>query len=432
MKIKKFRFSIFIKLTILFIFFTFASILVISFSSRFNNEMRPKRLVPPFIKQMNEYIIKDVGFPPDTMKAKKFADELNTNIRYKFNDFEWTTSELVPNIEELSNSKEFQHHFPSHESFMMRFKDKEVFIKKVENGVIILLPPTPKDFFNPEKIILLFISLFIIILVPLYFLLRWLFNPLKKITSTIKQIGDGNYDVKIPIKRNDELGELSSSINNMSESIKNSHYAKEQLLIDVSHELRTPITRIKLALELDSSKEQINEDLNEIQQKINSILENYRAESKHLKLDFIKTDFIQFVDSTINEYLNKSRLKFTYPENLKNNLYVNLDINKFRTVLRNLFDNALKYSSNQIDIFLNVETDFIELHIKDTGIGISEKDLKYIFEPFYRSDSSRSKKTGGFGLGLAIAKKILDAHKCEIFVKSELNKGTEVIVKILK
>jgi len=86
----------------------------------------------------------------------------------------------------------------------------------------------------------------------LYFLLRWLFSPLKDLTKAVKQIGEGNYAIDLPIRRRDEFGELARSLSQMSFNIENSIKSKEQLLIDVSHELRTPLTRIKFGLELNA------------------------------------------------------------------------------------------------------------------------------------------------------------------------------------
>src|SRR4030095_7187456 len=148
-------------------------------------------------------------------------------------------------------------------------------------------------------LLVLFISVIIILL---YFLLRKLFRPLKDLSLAVQQIGDGQYNVKVPVTRKDELGELAESINEMSSKIDSSIKSKEQLLIDVSHELRSPLTRIKLGLEVGSPKEKIEEDVNEMERMVTGLLENYRADASFANLKIEKTDVTDLLMDTISEY----------------------------------------------------------------------------------------------------------------------------------
>jgi signal transduction histidine kinase len=270
----------------------------------------------------------------------------------------------------------------------------------------------------------LFIS---VILVLLYFLLRKLLRPLKDLSLAVQRIGDGDYNVKIPVQRKDELGELAESINEMSSKIDSSIKAKEQLLIDVSHELRSPLTRIKLGLEVGSPKEKIEEDVNEMQHMVQGLLENYRADSTLAAIKFEKVNAAELLEETVDEYEDAPRIELTKS---KDEIYVNADFEKLQIVFRNLIDNALKYSTDNVKIDIKEQSGEVLIWFKDNGIGIAAEDLKYIFEPFYRADPSRSRKTGGFGLGLSICKKIIDAHKGEIVIKSHVNQGTEVLLKL--
>jgi len=264
----------------------------------------------------------------------------------------------------------------------------------------------------------------------LYFLLRWLFSPLRKLTYAVEQIGEGKYDTDVKVKRGDEMGELADSISEMASKIKDSIKSKEQLLLDVSHELRSPLTRIKLGIEVDSSKEKINEDVIEMERMISGFLENYRVESDYDTLKFERTDMVELIEDVISEYVANERLQFKKPD--REQVFVHIDCEKIRMVLRNIIENALKYSSDKINISLSEMNDSAVVNIRDKGIGISEDDLKYIFEPFYRADRSRSRKTGGFGLGLSITKKIMDNHHGSILINSKLNAGTEVILTFKK
>ncbi|HAX49287.1 MAG TPA: hypothetical protein DCX92_09925, partial [Bacteroidetes bacterium] len=139
-------------------------------------------------------------------------------------------------------------------------------------GVFVIKPFNPQ-LFNPERAILMLILFISVVIVILYFLLRNLFSPLKDLSAAVVSIGEGNYDVKLPKGRKDELGELADSIGVMSDKINSSIKSKEQLLIDVSHELRSPLTRIKLGLEVGSSKEKLEEDVIEMEKMITDLLE---------------------------------------------------------------------------------------------------------------------------------------------------------------
>ena len=253
---------------------------------------------------------------------------------------------------------------------------------------------------------------------------------MKALSAAVNQIGQGNYDVNIPVKRKDELGELAKSIGEMAVKIKQNLKAKEQLLIDVSHELRTPLTRMKLGLEVGSSKEKIDEDINEMERMITELIENYRAETPYEKLNLENADMIKLLNEVINSLSFKEKIKLH--TNKDTSIVLKVDVRKIKTAFRNLIDNAIKYSSDLVDIRVSEEPKFVAVKVKDKGIGIAEEDLKYIFEPFYRADPSRSRKTGGFGLGLAICKRIIDAHGGTISIDSKVNEGTEIVVNLKK
>jgi len=378
---------------------------------------------------MMEYLVHDIGFPPDTIRGKSLAAELNVNIRFQSHSFNWTTSDYVPMLEELSASQEFKDKFPYRENFRMEFNDKPLHIYKSPRGVYIIAPPTPQDFFNPERAVVIILLLVSFIFITLYLLLRWLFNPLKHLSAAVNQIATGNYEVDIPVTRRDEFGKLAESIRQMAVKIKQNIRAKDQLLLDVSHELRTPLTRIKLALELGSPREKINEDILQMERMIGDLIEGYRAEGLPGKLKLEESDLQQVIREVIQSLHEQSRVKLHVKADMAK---VRIDREKMRTVFRNLLDNALKYSSGIVDVLLTDSPSSVVVTLRDSGVGISDEDLKFIFEPFYRADPSRSRKTGGFGLGLAICKNIIEAHGGTIEIKSRLNEGTEVRVTLLR
>jgi len=420
-RFKIFR-SIFPKLILIVIIFgAFINIAIWAFF-RFSTEGHP-HLVPRYIKMMDDYVVQDLGYPPDTLKARQISNELGINIRFQSHDFNFTTSTNVPMLDDLAKLDEFKDKFPYSENFVIEYDRVHCTVFKSPKGVFILIPPTPQDFFNPERALFILIILVSVIFIPLYIILRLLFNPLKTLSSAVHQIGKGNYDVDVPIKRMDELGELGDSIKTMAGNIKHSMKSKEQLLIDVSHELRSPLTRLKLGLEVDAPRERLEEDVREMESMITGLLDSYRADSSYDQLNIETVNLKELLNDVKEEYDIEQRVFFNFDES--KDCTIKADPAKITIVLRNLIDNALKYSSDNVNLKLSCENNLCTISVTDKGIGIPEKDQQFIFEPFYRSDPSRSRRTGGFGLGLSIAKKIMDAHKGIISVKSKVNEGTE-------
>lgn len=421
--------SIFTKMILIVIIF--GVLINISIWSFFHFGSEPRgKFIPPLLLKMNEYLVNDIGFPPDTAKAERLSEYLGLTIRFQSKNLNWTSTPSVPTFEELSTAEGFNENSAVRKSFMMEYKERRYYIYNTSMGTYIISALTAQDFFNAERAIIILVLLVSFILLPLYFLLRWLYSPLKDLSDAVEQIADGNYDVNLKVKRKDELGELAQSINQMSARIKDSIKAKEHLLLDVSHELRSPLTRLKLGLEVGSPKEKINEDIISMEQMITGLLENYRSESIYDNLKYELIDIVKLVKDAIKEYDCDSRLTFNYP--VKKGVFLNIDPMRISVVFRNVMENALKYSNKKVEISIHENNSDVQVLFKDKGIGIPEKDLKYIFEPFYRSDPSRSRRTGGFGLGLSICKKIMEAHKGSIEVQSKINEGTTVILTFKK
>ena len=422
------RSSIFFKLIIIVLFFGVLLNISVILVFRIGFDVKPRRYFDAFIKKMEQYIVNDIGIPPDTVKAKAICNDLGIRMRFESPSFVWSSDDKVPSLNELaSGSAHFNDRLMLGRPFPYRYKDKNYTISPKPEGIFIFEPISIDSVFSQERAIISILILISIIIVLLYFILRYVFRPMKDLSAAVKQIGDGKYDIDLPVKRKDELGELASSINDMSKKIGYSIKAKEQLLIDVSHELRTPLTRIKLGLEVNSPKEKINEDIKEMESMISGLLESYRTGNYLGELRIEKTSITDLLQNTIDGFMDAHRINF---KSWNGEFYADIDPEKIETVFRNVLDNALKYSNDMIDVNIEKQPGSISVTFIDKGQGISEDDLKYIFEPFYRADPSRSRKTGGFGLGLSICKKIMEAHEGEIIINSSPGAGTTVIVKI--
>ncbi len=417
---KRFRipkFSIFMKLILIVLLFgaviDVAVLVVIRIST--SHEPGPMR-------RAERILINEIGTPPDTVKAKQYCKEMGWRIRYLSPAFKWASSDSVPTLDELNKSDEFLEKLHNDDRFIFFYNSKPHLIYKTPNELYIIQLLAPRDDFDEQQAIISLVVLLSIIIITFYYIVRKLFTPLKQLSTAVQQVGEGNYYLKIPVQRNDELGELAQSISSMASKIGDSIKAKEQLLLDVSHELRTPLTRIKLGLEVDSSKEKINEDVNEMERMISGLLDSYRTENSVGNLKLAKTDITEVLEDIIEEYESGDRLKFLTPNKRET---IIADEEKIQAVFRNIIENALKYSEGNIEIKIESDDKTVTVSIRDRGVGIAEKDLPYIFEPFYRADHSRTRTTGGFGLGLSICKKIMDAHKAAIVVNSKPGEGSE-------
>ncbi|KXK55452.1 MAG: histidine kinase [Chlorobi bacterium OLB5] len=430
MKFRSPNLSIFLKLILIVFVFGILLNIVVLFIFQVNQDKKPRKFLRDFSRRMERSIIHEIGIPPDRDKAKQICSDLEIEMRFESSvspDNNWASNEDVPHLGDILMNPENKLRFEEDQSIIVGFKGRPYSVIRFPQGVFIIKPFEPQVFFKPERAIIMLILFISIVIILLYFLLRRLFSPLKDLSGAVESIGAGNYNISLPKGRKDELGELADSITDMAGKINSSVKAKEQLLIDVSHELRSPLTRIKLGLEVGSSKEKIEEDVIEMERMITGLLENYRNDSGFASIKPVKAELSQLLEETVMEYAEQDRLNFIKPAK---DIFASVDMDKMQVVFRNLIDNALKYSAGKIDISVTEQKGEAVISVKDSGVGISEEDLKNIFEPFYRADRSRSRLTGGFGLGLSICKKIVDAHKGVLSILSSPGKGTEAIIKL--
>lgn len=265
------------------------------------------------------------------------------------------------------------------------------------------------------------------------FIIRKILKPLKQLNEAVKKVGEGDLDLNLTRKSNDELGELTTAFNHMTADLKKMIQAREQLLLDVSHELRSPITRAKIALEMmpeSPEKKSVWDDLKEMEIMITEILESERLKSAITKLNLAPVNVAALLGRIVDNYKRESTTIILLP--VSKDIIIQMDEALMTIVFRNLIDNALKYSSptNQpveISVIRNIES--VTIQIEDFGKGIPEEKLPFVFDPFYRVDESRSRKTGGYGLGLHLCKRIMDLHGAEIGLRNKSdNKGLKAVL----
>jgi signal transduction histidine kinase len=266
------------------------------------------------------------------------------------------------------------------------------------------------------------------------FISRSITKPIKELHNAAKEIEKGNFDVRVEIKTNDEIAKLGHAINmsaialgKMKEERTQLDKAKSEFLSITSHELKTPITPLVVQLQMmkqqyfgkltPKQKESLDivlRNTERLSKMIEDFLEISRIEAARLKFNFKRADLRETIEETISLMAgsaNEKNIKLL--SNLETLPIFEFDPDRISQVLRNLIYNAIKFSNNssEIEICAISKKNHILLSIRDHGIGISPQDQIRIFEPFYQSEASLTRKYEGTGLGLAICRGIVESQK---------------------
>jgi len=278
---------------------------------------------------------------------------------------------------------------------------------------------------------------------------RSIVGPLRKLSRTASALGAGDLTVRSALDRSDEIGDVSRSFDAMAERVEHLVLAERELLANVSHELRTPLARIRVAMDIAGegdgetqrqSMSEIGVDLAELEALIDDILTSARLE---LARGRFSAQLLELHDEEVAAdvlcHRTESRFRARHPSRslvvsaAAEAGAVRVDPVLFRRVLDNLLENAHKYSRDErstITLRASADGDDVVFEVEDRGIGIAEADMPRVFLPFFRSDRSRARGTGGVGLGLTLAKRIVEAHAGTITVSSEIDVGTTVRVRL--
>ena len=378
-----------------------------------------------------DYLLKDIGDPPDQARARQIAAQTNMIIVYRSKNQTWSTSNR--DIAIMMDRIHIWHRDDRLQAGSFR-GEHIVNVKQGKGRLTFFLPHRPDA---EKKIKVIGIGLLVYItalMVGAYFAIRWVLKPLRWLKHGVDQVAQGELSHRVPLKRGDELRDLSASFNTMTERLQHLIKSKEQLLLDVSHELRTPITRVKVALAMlpdSADRESIEEDLNEMEKKIAELLETARALNIKASLNLAPLDLADLIRRTAKQFdagkppIHCDQLPAIPP--------INVDVGLIRQALKNIMDNAQKYSPDDgraVQVSVHVAEDAVVISIQDKGVGIPDEDIGFIFEPFYRVDKARTPRRDGYGLGLSLANNIVEAHGGHITVHSVVDQGTLVQIHL--
>lgn len=373
-----------------------------------------------------DLVVTEIGTPPDFEKAAALAARGAFHLRYSDSDRSFATRPDMPQALPARMQRGVWEPQPGVRAAWSRGR---VFVELEKAGGKFLFEIGPAladlEIAKPVALLLLLVSL---ILGGAYLSLRRILKPIARLREGVIAVGQGNLDHRVPPQPADEFRALALAFNEMTERIQGMLETRERLMLDISHELRSPLTRLKVALEFlpdDAAKDSLRQDVLEMEAMTTAILENARIRHAQGKLDVEAANLAPLVRGVLGEFESRPpgvRIAIMPPEVLGR---VNPDL--IRTVVRNLMMNAVNNSmpeSLAIEVGLESQPPFVVIRISDYGTGIAPEELPRIFEPFFRADPSRSRLSGGYGLGLSLCRTIVEAHGGRIEAESMPGRGS--------
>jgi len=271
-------------------------------------------------------------------------------------------------------------------------------------------------------------------------------RPVEEITQAARALGAGDLAARAKVESHGELGELAQAFNEMAGRIQVLLRSERELLANVSHELRTPLARIRMALELAAEGDlerarrylgEIGTDLGELERLIEDVLAAARLELAPVAGEGFPLHRAPLEPRSLLDEV-AARFRAAQPQRelvleVEGALpVVSADRALLRRVLDNLIDNARKYSDEGqlITVRARAAEDGLEVEVRDRGIGVEPADLPRLFTPFFRTDRSRARGSGGVGLGLTLARRIVEAHGGTIAFESQIGNGSTVRIRL--
>ncbi|MNO30707.1 Alkaline phosphatase synthesis sensor protein PhoR [compost metagenome] len=270
-------------------------------------------------------------------------------------------------------------------------------------------------------------------------------RPLLQMQKATRKIAAGHLETRLHITSNDELGALAEAINNLAKDLQRYQDNRQQFFANISHELRTPITYLEgytrvvrdRLYETEEEKERylniIHQEAGRLQHMVNDLFELAKMEEGKISLSMEWIDLTEITVSAVRKIQLKVNEKgLQLHTHLEDNIpLIYGDGLRMEQVILNLLENAVRYTeAGEVKVNLTKDSSFVYLSVEDTGIGIPQEELPYVFDRFYRVEKSRSRQYGGTGLGLPIAKKFLELHGGELKAVSQVGVGTSFVMKL--
>jgi two-component system OmpR family sensor kinase len=320
-------------------------------------------------------------------------------------------------------------------------------------GAVVRRLPPPLAPYPGPPLALVFVTLAVCMIATLLVslpLARSVVHPVEALARSVKRFGTGELATRASLSRGDEIGQLAAAFNEMASRIETLVGVEKRLLANVSHELRTPLARIRVVLELASDGDpervrsylgELGHDLAELETLVNDVLTTAWLDVAARRLGDGGVP-MRWTKASVGELVEKSRARFatlhggsgggalevvtdgTLPD-------IECDPSLLRRAVDNLLDNAAKYAEGaRVEMRVGTSAEHVSIDVIDEGAGMSPEAAARAFEPFFRADESRDRRTGGLGLGLSIVRTIVEAHGGVVTLDSARGRGTKVSLRL--
>ncbi len=274
---------------------------------------------------------------------------------------------------------------------------------------------------------------------------RMLTNPIRRITSTAKQIRDGDWSARTGMRGDDEIDRLGETFDEMATSLERDLQHEKRITSDVAHELRTPLMGMLATVEAmqdgvmepnEENLETVASETRRLARLVKQMLDLSRMESRATPLNLEQIDLVPFVQQIVSgqqQLFCDHELRLDFVDGTQGRpCAVEADPDMITQAIVNIMSNAMRYTpeGGRVVVTVAAERKGATISVADTGIGIAKEDLSRIFSRFWRADASRAREAGGLGVGLSLTKQIVERHQGYISVESELEKGTTFTIHL--
>jgi signal transduction histidine kinase len=427
---------IFLLLGGLFVYGTYKAI------QHFYNSDQIRGLVSGHLSLHVSYVRDDIGVPPDIERAIAITEKVPVDIRILGPDVDWASDPAFPRLDMLdfAYSPAFSDQ-PGAWADELRgvdfaSLDNHNFLRMRQGGYdIVVSTPRISDVSAGPPLVPLVLGMGLTLLLLAYAAVTWLFRPIRAIRVGAEHIGRGNFDYRISNIRGDQLGDLATDINRLAGDVESMLDAKRALLLGISHELRTPLSRMRLGLEFFDDKENVESlkaEIVEMEKIVASLLEAERLNVRHSQLTRTNVVVAELIKELLDDFFERDadRISVTLPDEP---ITAYIDEARITLLLKNLIGNALRYTNPEdgpIELVVSVTDDELVMSVTDHGPGLPEDQVARLGEPFYRSDTSRARESGGTGLGLYLATLVANAHDGSLCLLDTNNQGASFEVRI--
>jgi signal transduction histidine kinase len=279
------------------------------------------------------------------------------------------------------------------------------------------------------------------------FLAYRLLRPVRDLSQSVQKLGAGDLSERAPIYWNDEIAVLARNFNHMADSLQDAEHSRRAMTADIAHELRNPLAVQRANLEAlqDGIYPLTPENLEPVMEQnilLSRLVDDLRtlalADAGRLQLERSRVNLATLLGSVVDRYnpqANKNNVEIIkkWPSDQESKrCVISVDSVRIEQVIGNLLSNALRYTptDGKIRVSLVCSERKIDVDVHDSGPGIAEDSLNYVFERFYRGDTSRSREAGGTGLGLAIARQLAEAHGGELKARNHPDGGAQFTMSL--